>query len=221
MTKVNCAACGHQIDGAARLCPYCSSDPRTGEKLVDTQAVLQEVFRPREVSASESVIEYARQRQGLVIGVSVMIVFLALALLHQFATRRSAAAESEAPALPLTEISDLSNQTGTEQAAPMPDLDFQYEGQPKRMQTFIVEAGAIMPPNIAAAQQAAQQAAAQSASQKQPAPRRTAQQPSMQQPAANPPQAVQPQTAQPQTPAQSPQPAPQQQPQPPPPPPVQ
>ena len=169
MTKVNCAACGHQIDAAARLCPYCSSDPRTGEKLVDTQAVLQEVFRPREVSASESVIEYARQRQGLVIGVSVMVIFLALALLHQFATRRSASAESEAPAVPLTEISDLSNQSGKEQAVAMPDLDFQYEGQPKRMQTFIVEAGAITPPDVIAAQQAAQQAA-----QKQPAAPRSA-----------------------------------------------
>jgi hypothetical protein len=146
MSKVACAACGHQIDAAARLCPYCSADPRSGEKVVDTESVMQEVFRPREVSTSESVIEYARQRQGLVIAVAVMVIFLGLALLHQFVTRRSEAAAAASPAVPLTEISDLSNQPSSDAEVPLPDLDFQYQGQPKRMQTFIVEQGAVAPP---------------------------------------------------------------------------
>src|SRR5688572_32140787 len=47
-----------------RSCPYCGANPATGER-VDTQAILQEVFSPREMSTSESVLEYARQRQGV------------------------------------------------------------------------------------------------------------------------------------------------------------
>lgn len=192
MTKVVCAGCSHQIDAAARLCPYCSADPRTGEKLVDAQAVLQEVFRPRELSTSESVVEYARQRQGIVIGVSIAVIFLGLALLHQFVTRRNATAAAASPAVPLTEVSDLSNQETKESELPMPDLDFQYQGQPKRMQTFIVEAGAIMPPDAAAIEQ-------QAASAAQTRPAAAAAQPPAQGPAPSPPeplaQPVQPDTA--------------------------
>lgn len=156
MSKAFCAACGHAIDAAAKLCPYCSADPRTGAKVVDTDAIMQEVFRPREVSTSESVIEYARQRQGVVIGITLFVVFLALALLHQFVTRRNAGTNSAAPAVPLTEITDLSNQINQERAAPMPEIDFQYEGRPQRMQTFIVESGAVVPPEVVAEQQVAQ-----------------------------------------------------------------
>ena len=159
MNKVVCAACGHHIDSAAKLCPYCTADPRTGQKVIDTDAIMQEVFRPREVSTSESVIEYARQRQGMVIGVTLAVIFLALALLHQFVTRRNEATISASPAVPLTEVTDLSNQPSEEQHLPMPDVDFQYEGRPQRLQTFIVESGAVPPPEVVAAQQAAQQAA--------------------------------------------------------------
>lgn len=126
---------------------------------MDTQAMLQEVFRPREVSTSETVIEYARQRQGIVIGVSVVVIFIALTLLHQFVTARNDATVSAAPAVPLTEITDLSNQAGGEKPLPIPALDFQYDGRPQRMKTFIVEAGAAAPPEALAAQQAAQPAA--------------------------------------------------------------
>ena len=159
MTEAVCTACGHHIDPAAKLCPYCTADPRTGEKAVDTAAILQEVFQPREISTSESVLEYARQRQGIVIGISVIVVFLGLALLHQFVTRRSNATASAAPAVPLTDVTDLSNQPAATAEVPLPELDFQQEGRPDRMQTFIVEAGAVPPPEVVAAQQAAQQAA--------------------------------------------------------------
>jgi hypothetical protein len=161
-----CTACGHHIDPSARLCPYCGADPRTGEKVLDTQAMLQEVFRPREVSTSETVIEYARQRQGIVIGVSVVIIFLALALLHGFVTARNEQTVSAAPAVPLTEITDLSNQAGADKPLPIPEFDFQHDGRPQKMQTFIVEAGAVTPPEVLAAEQAAQQPAQQA---KQPA----------------------------------------------------
>lgn len=144
--KAACSACGHHIDPAARLCPYCGADPRSGEKPVDTRAVIEEVFRPREVSTSESVLEYARQRQGLVIGVAVIVIFLGLALLHQFVTRRNAATVSTAPPVPLTEVTDLSNQAAAAEAVALPDMSFQHDGDPKKMRTFIVEPGAVPPP---------------------------------------------------------------------------
>jgi hypothetical protein len=145
VSKAVCVACRHKIDAAAKLCPYCGADPATGQK-VDTQAVLQEMFRPRELTTSESVLEYARQRQGVVIAVSIAVVFLVLAALHQFVTARNESAVSTAPAVPLTEVADLSNQPVENAAAPMPDLKFQYDGQPKTMRTFIVEPGAVAPP---------------------------------------------------------------------------
>ncbi len=121
--------------------------------------MLQEVFRPKEMTTGESVLEYARQRQGIVVAISAIVLFLILALLHQFVTARNASAVSAAPPIPLTEIADLS---GRQEEAPkleLPKLDFAYDGQPQTMRTFVVEPGAAPPPEIVAAQQAAQQAA--------------------------------------------------------------
>jgi hypothetical protein len=143
VNKAVCVVCRHQIDAAAKLCPYCGANPSTGEKM-DTQAVLQEVFRPRELTTSESVLEYARQRQGVVITVSAILVFLVLAALHQFVTSRNESAVSTAPPVPLTEVADLSNQP-VDEPVRMPDLKFQYDGRPKAMRTFIVEPGAVPP----------------------------------------------------------------------------
>src|SRR5690349_10109028 len=108
MSRAVCVACGHEIDAAARLCPYCGADPRTGEK-VDTQAVLQEVFQPRKVSTAEGLLEYARQRQGLVIAGAILLGFLILGGLHQFISRRNQGL-SDATAVPLTDVADLNNQ---------------------------------------------------------------------------------------------------------------
>lgn len=140
-----CSACRRSIDAQARLCPYCGADPATGDR-VDTQALLQEVFRPREVTATESVMEYARHRQGVVIAVAGVVAFLILAGLHQFATMRNEKVETNASAVPLTEITDLANQKDESKPRPLPDLDFQYDGRPQAMRTYIVEAGAIAPP---------------------------------------------------------------------------
>jgi len=143
-----CAACRRSIDAAAKLCPYCGADPHTGERM-DTQAILQEVFRPKAMTRSESVLEYARQRQGAVIAISVIVVFLVVALLHQFVTARNDKAVTDAPAVPLTEIADVANQSSEQQHAALPPLDFKYEGRPQTMRTFIVEPGAVPPPQPA------------------------------------------------------------------------
>ena len=145
MSSGTCAACGRSIDASAKLCPYCGADPSTGQRVVDTQAILQEVFHPRELSTTENVLEFARQRQGIVVAVSIFVAFLILAGLHQFVTMRNANVESDTPAVPLTEITDVAKQKSEAAPVPMPELDFPYDGKPQTMRTFIVERGAVAP----------------------------------------------------------------------------
>lgn len=145
MSEAVCAACGRTIDGAARLCPFCGANPATGEK-VDTQTVLREVFQPREVTPAQSVVDFARHRQGVVIAGTVAVIFLLLAGLHQLVSLRNATAVTSGPAVPLTEITDLRDQSQDTPALPMPDLQFPYDGNSRVMRTFIVEPGAVAPP---------------------------------------------------------------------------
>lgn len=154
-----CASCNRTIDAWARLCPYCGANPQTGERM-DTQAILQEVFKPREVTTSASVLEYARQRQGAVIAIAAFVVFLLMAGLHQFATMRNATAVTDSPAVPLSELTDITNKPDEAAPVPLPELDFEYGGRPAAMRTYIIERGAITPPEVVAAQQAAAAAAA-------------------------------------------------------------
>jgi hypothetical protein len=123
--------------------------------------MLQEVFRPRETTASENVLEYARQRQGVVVTVSAIVGFLLLAALHAFVTRRNATDVTDAPAVPLSEVADVANKPDETTPRTMPNLDFQYEGTPQTMRTYIVERGATTPPEVLAAQQAEALAKAQ------------------------------------------------------------
>ena len=139
-----CVACKHTIDAVARVCPYCGANPATGEKL-DTQAIVQEIFKPKQMTRSESVIEYARSRQGFVIAGGLAIAFLILAGLHQIATNLNASAAANSQAVPLSDVADLSNQPQDNQPIPMPPLDFQYDGHPQTMRTYIVEPGAVAP----------------------------------------------------------------------------
>ena len=145
MSSGVCVVCRHAIDAAARVCPYCGSDPRTGDKIIDAQAILQEEFHPRHVTATEGVLQFARQRQGVVIALAVIALMLLLAAFHQFVMARNATAVSNAAAVPLTDVADLSNQSGDTQAQPMPDLKFLYDGNPKTMRSYIVEPGAVAP----------------------------------------------------------------------------
>lgn len=195
MSSAVCVACRRTIDAAARLCPYCGADPESGQK-IDTQALLLEEFRPRQLTKSESVLEYARHRQGTVVAVAGIVAFLLLAGVHRYVTVRNERAVANAQAVPLTEIADLSNQPDETKPQPMPELDFQYEGKPQTFRTFIVEAGAIVPPEVIAAQQAEalakqQQAAQGGGAQPQPASPQTPTQTPTQTPAtALPPTAT-------------------------------
>ena len=114
------------------------------------------MFHPREVTTSDTVIEFARQRQGVVIALAVLARrSLLLAGLHEFVTRRNARDVSAAAAIPLTEVTDLSNQDDENKPLPLPNLEFQFDGHPQTMRTFVVEPGAVTPPEVVAAQQAA------------------------------------------------------------------
>lgn len=159
--RIACASCHRDIDAVARLCPYCGADPRTGEKPVDTQAMLEQMFRPRQTSASENVVEFARQRQGVVIALAVGVVMLLLAGLHEYVTRRNARDVSAAAAIPLTDVADLNNVPDDNRPLPLPSLEYQFDGHPQTMRTFIVEPGAITPPEVVAKQQPAPPAPAQ------------------------------------------------------------
>lgn len=138
-----CVACKHSIDDHARLCPYCGADPATGEK-VDTQEVIEQVFHPKKLSAADTVLDYARRRQGIVVALGAILVFLVLAALHSFVTARNSAV-STGPAISLTEIADIADQKNDTQQAPMPDLKYQFDGRGQVMQTFITEPGAVAP----------------------------------------------------------------------------
>jgi hypothetical protein len=151
MSKAVCAHCRRKIDAAAKLCPYCSSDPVTGMQVIDTQAILQQVFRPRQLSTGESVLEYARQRQGIVVAIGIAVVFLILVGAHSYISARNAASDAGGAAVPLTEVTDLSNQPQEPRGQPMPDLQVQMDGNPQRMRQFVIEPGAIAPAAPAAA----------------------------------------------------------------------
>jgi hypothetical protein len=190
MNKAVCVHCRHQIDAAAKLCPYCGANPVTGERL-DTQAIVQEVFQPRQLSTGESVLEYARHRQGIVIGASALALFVLLGILQQWANVRNRTAVANTPAVALTEVADLNNQQEETKQLPMPAVPFQFGGKSQAMRTFIVEPGAITPPDVLAAQQAA--AAEAQAKAAAAAPKPGVPQPAPAPGAARPPMAAPPQ----------------------------
>lgn len=154
--KAVCVACRHEIDTAAKLCPYCGADPKTGQK-ADTQALLREASHEHPSKTSVRILDLARRRQGIVVAVGIVIALAILAALHQFVTARNATAVSSGPAVPLSDIADFGGQPNEAAQLPMPPLQFQYDGNPHSMRTGIVEPGAVTPPDVAAAQPAAAQ----------------------------------------------------------------
>jgi hypothetical protein len=146
MSKLDCANCHRRIDATARLCPFCDADPRTGER-VDTTSLLQKEFSGRpDLSPQENVLEFMRARQGVAMILGALAVIAVLWGLHQFVAMRNRHAVSSAPSVPLTEVTDVSDPGTGARELPLPKMDFQYDGQPQTMRTFIVEPGAVTPP---------------------------------------------------------------------------
>jgi hypothetical protein len=148
--RIVCVACSHEIDAAAKLCPYCGADPRTGAK-TDTESILQEMFPQRGDAKGEGVIGYARQRQWIVAVLGGLVVVLLLVALHGFVSHRNENAVNAAAAVPLTDVADLNSQPDETKPQPMPDLQFQYDGRPQTMRALIVEPGAVAPAQAAPA----------------------------------------------------------------------
>jgi len=144
--SINCVVCRHEIDDAAKVCAYCGADPRTGEKIIDAQAMLSEVFKPKPRGRAGTLMDFARQRQGIVVAAAVFVGFLILAGVYQFAVHRNDAAIASGSGVPMTEVTDVSDQGDENKPQPMPDLQFQYDGNPKTMRTYVVEPGATPPP---------------------------------------------------------------------------
>ena len=148
--SINCVTCHHDIDDAARVCAFCGSDPRTGEKIVDAQARLQEMFKPKDTRRGASLLDFARHRQGSVVLGGIIVGLLLLGGLYQFAVHRNDTAANPGGGIPITEVTDVTNQGDDNKPLPMPALQFQYDGRPQAMRTYIVEQGAIAPPAPAA-----------------------------------------------------------------------
>jgi hypothetical protein len=142
--SINCVSCHHDIDDAAKVCPYCGSEPRTGEKVIDAEAMLHRMFKPRE-GRRGNLLELARQRQGAVVAGAVFIGLLILAGVYQFAVHRNITAAA-GDAVPMTEVTDVVDQSDETKTLRMPELDFQYDGNPRAMRTYVVEPGAVAPP---------------------------------------------------------------------------
>lgn len=146
MKTIECRSCHHQIDELAKLCPYCGADPVTGERF-DPAPLLEKHFPKKpELPARESILEYVRERQTIVVAVVVGCVFLLAVGLHQMIIRRNANTASDVPAIPLTEVADLSNAGAQNQQVEIPALNFDYEGDAKTLRTLLMEPGAIAPP---------------------------------------------------------------------------
>lgn len=145
-SRIECASCHHQIDAEARVCPFCGADPRTGTK-VDSKPLLEKHFPQRaELTRSEKALDFFRQRQGIVVTAVIALLFLGLVGLHTFITARNRSGGNDVPAIPLTEVADLSNRPAEMEEIPIPAMDFQTTGSGKRLQTLMIEPGAVAPP---------------------------------------------------------------------------
>jgi RNA polymerase subunit RPABC4/transcription elongation factor Spt4 len=143
-SKVDCASCGHAIDASAKLCPYCGADPQTGRKF-DTTPIIQSHFPPKvEVPKRAQFLEFVKLRQSLVLTALVLVVALMAMVLHQVISRRDAA-EADAPAMPLTELADLSNRSEGSAVLPLPEMEFETEGDVRTVRTLLMEPGAVAP----------------------------------------------------------------------------
>lgn len=146
MSKVACVSCHASIDSAAKLCVFCGADPHTGARRDPAPLLEKEFSRREEVSQSEKMLDFFRKRQGIVVGLVVAAVFLLAFGLHQFITVRNSRVVADEPPMPLTEVADLSRQSEQSTEQPLPNLEFQYDGNPQVMRTFVIERGAVPPP---------------------------------------------------------------------------
>lgn len=141
-----CVSCRRGIDVAARICPFCGADPETGARM-DIKPLMETHFPPPpEISPLEKTANFFRTRQTLSIAILILVGAGLLAAAHQWIQRRNRMAVAPTPGVTLTELADLARQYEERAPLPLPELEFGWEGEAKRMQTFVLEPGAIAPP---------------------------------------------------------------------------
>ncbi len=141
-----CSACSRTIDGEARICPYCGANPTTGERFDATEILQAHFTRKQDLPVHETVLEFFRKRQSLVVGLGSAVLLALAFFVLQFLSARNAATAAEAPAIPLTEVADLSNRPSETEKIPIPNLEFQHDGNARSVRTLLMEPGAVAPP---------------------------------------------------------------------------
>ncbi|MDX1584323.1 MAG: zinc ribbon domain-containing protein [Thermoanaerobaculia bacterium] len=168
--KITCNACGHQVDENARTCPYCGADPRSGER--EPKPPIDEILPGRQrPSFREKVTTFVRSRTGVVLAISIGIGVALLIAVSSWLDERHDRAATNARPIPLTEVTDLAADAAEQEPAPeMPDLDFEYGGDPDAMESFIIEEGAIPPEDAGENEAEAEGAAETNARDQEAAP---------------------------------------------------
>src|SRR5262249_6550912 len=100
----------------------------------------------KQTTRTRSLFELARQRQGIVVAGAVLVGSLLLAGLYQFAVTRNDTAIATGAGVPMTEVTDVVDQSDENKPLPMPGMQFQYAGRPQAMRPYIVEPGAAPTP---------------------------------------------------------------------------
>ena len=147
--KIECRACGHSVDKQARICPYCAANPHTGEA-ERSRPPIEQLIQPKEqLSFFERASTTIRSRSGSFLAASIILGVTLLIIASTVVNERQRAV-ADVPPVPLTEVTDLSStrERDTEELE-LPELDFQYDGNPASMETFILEEGAVAPPQEA------------------------------------------------------------------------
>jgi glutaredoxin len=167
--KISCMACSHMVDPQARACPYCSADPRTGEKHRPAIPVDDIFSRKKEESSLRRAMHAIRSNENLLLPLSVGVGVLLLIALSTWVTGRQSAA-TDVPSIPLSEITSVQR---TDQEAPMelPEIQFQFDGNPSSMESLLLEEGAISPEQ----ETGEEEQIAEEVAPSDPDPRRTAQ----------------------------------------------
>lgn len=143
--KIECRACGHRVDPHARICPYCAANPHTGET-DRSRPEIEELIPPKpEMSTVERISNVIRSRSGSFLAASIILGVALLIIVSTVVNERQRAV-ADVPPVPLTEVTDLSaTREGDAGQIELPELDFQFDGDASRMETFILEEGAVAP----------------------------------------------------------------------------
>lgn len=184
--RTSCRGCGREVDNHSRMCPYCGANPGSGEPAGGPRPEIEQILpRKPELTASERISNAIRSRSGLVLAASMILGVAILIVASSWLNRQQASATADVPPVPLTEVTDL--RTDDDEAAEtleMPELTFEYAGDPQAMETFILEQGEVAPPPDPAA--TATDRAAETGQRTTPPPARPRSTPTRAQPALPP-----------------------------------